>query len=185
MPDLTTTAVDDLVTVAENRINDELWVRERETALAVSVSGSSVPIPSDYESMKHAYLDSAPIIPLQKKSAEWIYQNYIYRSESGRPAFYAEENDTFIFGPIPDSTYTMKGVYYKTFTSMAASGTTNALFSAYPEIYLFAALSEASPFIGQDQRQVWEMKYQQAVSRAVSKDKKRLFSGSPLAVTVA
>ncbi len=183
MSNLTTTAIDDLVTIAENRINDELWVKERETAMAVSISNSVVAIPSDYEAMKHAYLDSSPVIPLQKKSAEWIYQNYIYRSESGRPAFYAEEGGNFIFGPIPDSTYTMRGAYYKSFTSMASSGTVNGLFTSYPEIFLFATLSEGSPYIGQDQRQVWEMKYQQALKRANDKDIKRLFSGSPLAVT--
>lgn len=185
VPNLTTTAIDDLVTIAENRINDELWVRERETTMAVTIANNVAAIPSDYEVMKHAYLDSTPVIPLQKKSAEWIYNNYIYRSESGRPAFYAEEGGNFIFGPIPDSTYVMRGAYYKSFTAMAVSSTTHALFTSYPDLYLFACLSEAEPYLGREQRQVWEGKYQQTLNRVTKKYVKRLFSGSPLSVVPA
>lgn len=181
--DLTTTAIDDLVTVAENRVNDELWVNERETALNVTINGSSAAIPADYDRMKHAYLDSTPIIPLQKKSAEWIYQNYIYRSESGRPAYYAEEAGSFIFGPIPDSAYVMKGVYYKKPASLSGTSTVNAVFSAYPEVYLYACLSAAELYLGRDQRMGWEAEYQKAINRVTKSEQRRLFSGSPLAVT--
>lgn len=184
--DLTTTAIDDLVTIAEDRIYAELWSREREKALAVTIGGdNTAAIPSDYDVMKHAYLDSSPIIPLQKKSAEWIYNEYIYRTDSGRPAFYAEEVDSFIFGPIPDSAYVMKGVYYQNPGHMATNGTINAIFTAHTDLFLFATLSEAEPYLGREQRQVWEGKYQQALLRTNKKDVKRVFSGSPLSVTTA
>lgn len=182
--DLTTTAIDDLVTIAEHRIYDEYWGKSREKALSVTVGGTNtVTIPSDYDVMRYAYLDGAPNMPLQKKSAEWISQNYPSNC-SGRPVFYAEQDNEFIFGPQPDSAYVMTGIYYMHPGHMATTGTINAVFTANTELFLFATLSEAEPYLGREQRQIWEGKYQQALLRSNRKDTKRLFSGSPLAVTV-
>jgi hypothetical protein len=135
--------------------------------------------------MKYAYIDGTPMGKLQRKDAEWIYHHYPTRSADGKPKFIAREADNFIFGPYPDSAYTVKGVYYKKLDALSASNTTNWFITNAPDLLLFAALCEAEPFLVNDPRvALWEQKYEQIRSRVQREDDQEEFSGSPLAVTV-
>ncbi len=181
--DLTAT-VPDLIRFGELRIYRDLRIRAMETALSASISSGVVAVPSGYVELKFAYLDTTPVGKLQRKDAEWIYHNYPSRSAGEAPKFIAREADNFIFGPYPDSTYTVKGVYYKRLDALSDSNTTNWFTTNAPDILLFAALCEAEPFLENDERVVlWERKYGQVKDRIQREDDQEEFSGSPMAMT--
>lgn len=53
----------------------------------------------------------------------------------------------------------------------------------YPELFLFASVAEASPFLGEDARTpLWEQKYAQALAQANSDETWRAYSGSFLRI---
>ena len=96
-------------------------------------------------------------------------------------AYFAREGSNFIFGPSGGSGSLMKGVYYAKSSSMAGGSTINTLFTAHPEIFLWATLSEAEPFIGRDSRvQLWEAKFQACIAAANLEAKAEDQSGSRL-----
>lgn len=169
----------------ENRIYRDLRVKQMETALSSAISSGVIAVPTGYKEMKFAYVNSTPVQRLQRKDAEWIYLNYPTRSSDGVPQFFAREASNFIFGPYPDSTYTIKGVYYKQLDALSGSNTTNWLITDVPELLLFASLCEAAPWLDQDNRiTIWERKYAQIKEMVQSQDDQEEFSGSPLAATV-
>lgn len=184
-PDLATTYTPDLIRLGEIRIYRDLRIRCMETALSSAISSGVLAIPSSYKEMKFAYIESSPISKLQRKDAEWIYHNYRTRSADGTPKFFAREGENFIFGPYPDSDYTVKGVYYKSLPALSGSNTTNWFTDNAPDLLLYASLCEAAPFIKNDERiPIWEGRYNLAKDRIQQEDDREEFSGSPLAMTV-
>jgi hypothetical protein len=142
------------IQLAQIRIYRDLRIKQMETALSSAITAGVVAVPSGYVEMKYAYIDGSPMAKLQRKDAEWIYQNYPTRSADGKPKFFAREASNFIFGPYPTDGYTLKGVYYK---KLADLTTTNWLTDDAPDLILFATLCEAAPWMGKDERiPTWE-----------------------------
>lgn len=112
-----------------------------EAALSVTISGGVAAIPSDYISLKFAYVNASQAYRLNRKSAAWIYEKYPLRSSTGIPKVIAREGSNFIFGPFPDSDYPITGVYYKNLGAVSSSA--HALFLANPDCYLYGALTFA------------------------------------------
>jgi hypothetical protein len=153
-------------------------------ALSSAISSGAVAVPSGYIELKHAYIDGTPVQKLQRKDAEWIYQNYPTRSADGKPKFVAREGDNFIFGPYPDSAYTVKGIYYKRLDALSNSNATNWFTANAPDLLLFATLCEAAPYVREDARiQLWEAKYADVKARIQRQDSAEEFSGSALSVS--
>lgn len=154
------TYADDLVTLAEARINREVRSTEMETAMSVTISAGVAAAPTGFLELRHAYVDGTPTQKLYVKSAADIYDKYPTRSSEGKPKFIAYDGGNFIFGPYPDSAYTIKGTYFK--LQGPLSGGTYSLFTINPDLFLFAALAESAPFLVNDKRvALWETKYQQ------------------------
>jgi hypothetical protein len=141
--DLSTPAPD-LILLGEKWIFRNVRAREMETALSVAISSGVAAVPSTFRQLKHARIDQSPSVPLQIRPAAWIYANYPNRSSSTTPKFIAVDGANFIFGP-NSSDGTVKGTYYGALTSIQSSA--NALFLAHPDLYLFAALAEAAPYL--------------------------------------
>jgi hypothetical protein len=121
---------------------------------------------------------------LKKSSASQIYADYPLRSSSGTPVSIAREGSNFIFGPYPSTTETIGGIYYAKPTSIATSD--NALFLANPDLYLFAALCEAAPYLKDDPRIViWEAKFAQILEDIAKEDAAESASGGGMTVTTA
>jgi hypothetical protein len=172
--------ITDLITVAEKRIFREARTRDMETALSSAISSGVVAVPAGYVQLKFAYVDGSPTSLLKRRSAESIYAQYPVRSASGTPVLIGREGTNFIFGPYPDSAYTIKGSYYARLTAISGSGV-NALFTANPDLYLFGCLAESIILIGQDSRiPLWEAKYKQVLSEVNGEDDDEDHSGGSL-----
>lgn len=179
-----TSYLDDIVMLGEKRINREVRTPDMETAFSTAISSGVVAVPADFVEWKHAYVDGNPTCPLQVKSLGWIYTQYPNRASNSKPKYIARNGANFEFGPFPDSTYTVKGTYYARLEAVSSSW--NALATANPDLYLFAALSEASAFVKNDARiQLWEAKYAMIRDQVNGEARAAEFSGSPLSVAVA
>lgn len=176
--------IPDLIRQGELRIYRDLRIRAMESSLSSAISSGVLAVPDGYVEMKFAYIDGSPIGKIQRKDAEWIYQNYPTRSADRKPLFFARDADSFIFGPYPDSTYTVKGTYYKRLDALSTDNETNWFTTNAPDLLLFAALCEAEPFLVNDQRtDLWERKYDFVRGRIQREDDDEEFSGSPLSMT--
>jgi hypothetical protein len=179
-----TNYIPDYIRLAEARIYRELRVRAMETALSDTIAAGVIAVPSGYVELKHARIAGNSPVPLQRKSDEWIYANYPTRSADGQPKFIAREASNFIFGPYPDSAYTVSGIFYKRLDALSDSNTSNWLITDAPDLLLFASLVEGFKDIRNDQEaEVHEGRYQQTKATVEVEDKNEGFGGSTLAVT--
>lgn len=149
----------DVVRAGELRIMREVRTPAMEATLNGTISSGSLSVPSDYIEMKYAYVDGSPTQYLEMVPPSQIYERYPTRSSEGKPMIMARDGSSFIFGPFPDSSYTIKGSYYKRLTALA-TGTSNNIFDNNPDLYLWACLAESDLLIGRDKRlPIWESKY--------------------------
>lgn len=182
--DIGSTQLDDLIVLGENRVNREVRSREMETALNVTIASGVAALPSNYVQLKNAYIDGTPAKKLERANVDYIYSQYPTRSSTSKPKHIAREGSNFIFGPYPDSGYTVKGTYYQRPEPLAT--TLHALFTNNEDLYLFAALSESEVVIGRDNRlAVWESKYQNIKNMVNNEDFNEAASGGGLAIRPA
>lgn len=177
-----TTILPDLIRLAEARICRDVRSHEMETAYSGAIASGVIAVPTGFLGWKNVYVNSSSVQALQTKTLDWVFQNYPTRSADGLPKFIARNGSNFEFGPYPDSTYTIKGTYWAKPT--AVETTWNALATAYPELYLFATLCEATEYIRDKEMLArFEAKYSEIVESISQQNNEIEFSGAPLAVT--
>lgn len=175
--------IPDFITLADSRINNDLRVRQMETTQPSVMAAGVIAVPSNYIEMKDAYISStSPYVSLSRKTANWIYDAYPNRIADATPKFIGRDGPNFIFGPFPDSCYTVTMTYYNRFPLLVNA--INTLFTSYPGLWLFGALVEAAPFLKDDSRvAVWEMKYKQLMKMVQDESDCEYLSGAVPEVT--
>lgn len=144
--------VPDLIRLGELWLFRKARTPEMEATLSGQIDGTTgaLAVPSDYAALKHARLTTSPSVALKMRATRWIMEKYPLRSANGRPNFIGRDGSSFIFGPFPDSAYSVAGVYYAKPTSIQSSA--NTLFLANPDAYLYSALAEAEAYVKNDKR---------------------------------
>lgn len=177
-----TTPIEDFILRGEKRINREIRASEMETAYTGTIAAGVIAVPTDFLEWKVVYIDAAKAQRLEPKAWEWVLDNYGTRSASGLPKFIARNGSNFEFGPYPDSTYSVKGTYYK--RPAAVSSSWHSLASTNPDLYLYAALIESTAHIGDDPRLgIWKQAYDMARDAINAEAQMQNISGAPLRVT--
>jgi len=180
----------DLITVGEQRIFRECRTRDMETSFGDTISSNgTLALPTGYIELKSAYIDTNPVQSLERRSPEWIRTKYPTSTTtntgvSGVPKWIARYGTSFMFGPYPDSAYTVRGIYYAYPTPISGSGL-STFFTNNPDLYLFACLAESEPIIGRDSRiALWEAKYAKILADVNGQDQREDHSGSVLQMRV-
>lgn len=178
-PDLSS-YIPDLVMMGQLRIYRDMRIRAMESALNVTIDGSgNAALPTDYTDLKYAYIDGTPTQPLQRRNVQYIFDTFPTRSSDAKPKFISRDAGNFIFGPFPDSTYTVKGTYYARLPLLSNSNTTNWFIVNAPDLLLFAALTEAEKFIKNDDRvALWSASYESIKTQIVNEERRESHSGS-------
>jgi hypothetical protein len=172
--------LDDLIRIAELRIERELQTHDMETAFTLSTDTPT--IPTDFLSLKNAYVDITGTPAVTQASPDQIYQNRTLGSRiNGVPKVMAQSGSEFIFWPTPASDYTIKGTYYAKPGTLSSAVYT--MFTNNPDLYLYATLAATAPFLKDDKRtMVWENEYQK-VKSAITKDEEGYRFGGRLQIT--
>lgn len=158
------------------------------TALSVAFT-STAAVPSDYLSARNFYLNGQTRQSLIVSSLEQLYAKYPRSGSSGLPAWIARNGASFVFGPVPNGTFTLNGTYFakpvllRNFTADAAA---HFLIVNAPDLLLYGALAEAEPFLKNDDRvALWKSLYQEALQDYRDLMKEQKFSGGAMQVLVA
>jgi hypothetical protein len=146
----------------EAKMNRSLFVRQMEarvTALTDPTAGEPeyIALPADFQSMRRIRLSSETGKPLLefKSTAQLDEYRYQNADASGKPLFFTIFGSEIEIAPTPDAIYTVEMVYRQNIPALA-SNSTNWLLTLAPDLYLYGALMEASPYIKNDPRiQVW------------------------------
>lgn len=178
--DINTAVAGTLLNLGEKRVYREIKVTEMETTLSVTIAGGVATLPTDFEGLRHVRVGGSPDVPLEVLDAEELFHAYPTRSSDAKPKFCAVNGSTLEFGPYPDSTYTIKGMYYARPVSLSASNRTNYFSDEGGDALFFASLVNAEPFLKNDQRiAIWEGLYIRAKNEIMNEQKQKRLNGSP------
>ena len=177
-----TSEIDDFIDLTEADFNRRLRIRDMETSLAFTIDEEQESLPTGFLQVRSFVLGTDPKTALQLMSP--FHQAETQGSSTtGRPRAYSIEGSNFRFSPAPDSTYSSTIVYYKAFTALSSSNTSNNILDKFPDVYLYGALYFASTFIrGMDPQTVAQFKgqYEAALQQVEMADEKDKYNGTPL-----
>lgn len=131
------------------------WGRWMEVALNGTIASSVIAVPAAWLGLKYSYVNGNPSSRLDWVSLNQLYGRYPRGSGTGVPSWISRDVDNLVFGPAPDSAYTIKGVYWAKPTLLrnyAADAAAHWLILNAPDLVLYGALLEAEAFIKNDKR---------------------------------
>jgi hypothetical protein len=128
----------------------ELRIPLLQTTTDLTINAERVAVPADYRAPVRLFIDGAYDSPLTPTSVEMRVKEAVTQSSS-RPRVFSREGGYLAFGPIPDTTYTGKLLYYRTLAFFASDAATNDLLTLHPWIYFYGAMAEAARFDKSDE----------------------------------
>jgi len=179
-----TDRIPEFISLAEARFNRVLRLRSMETKQTASTAAGqrNYALPADYIQMRNFQLNTSPITTLSYVTPE-IFDRLWGGSQVGIPKFYTILADEISLGPEPASVMTMEMLFYKRFTNLSTSNVRNWLITYAPDVYLYASMLEAEPFIMNDERvALWATSLSRAIQDLQEQDNKDRHSGSALRV---
>lgn len=176
--------IPDFVTIAESRIARELRLRTQltTTTLTTSTTTRAVTLPSDWLEFENVSIAGTPETPCQYVNIEHMDVKYPENGYGGRPFVFTIEGPNMLFGPMPDSAYTVNVMYYARFPALATNST-NWLLTNHPNVYLYACMREGA-FFTKDQAGAmqWDGLFKQEVKTLQDADDDATHSGTALRV---
>ncbi len=148
-----TAYIPDLIRLGEQRIfygadtpfpSQPLRIPAMQTQATGTISSNTIAFPTRFlEPIRVAAVSGSV-----KWSLDYISPNTYseYEEGSGLPTVYTYLNNTITTGPTGGADYVLD--YYQAFASLSADADTNWLLTNAPGVYLYAALIESAPFLG-------------------------------------
>ena len=182
-----TNQIDDFIGLAEADFNAKLRIRQMEQIDAITIDSETETVPTGFIGVRSFYILSAGT----KFALKYITPHNMFEIKAGsttaRPRVYTIESDdaaeSLRFGPAPDTAYTGYLSYYKRFTALSDTATSNYILANHPGIYLYGSLYHAANFLGgidPNQVQQWLQMYISALERCENNDKQDSYGGAPV-----
>jgi hypothetical protein len=133
----------DWITLAEAVIARKLRLRLTETSVTIALTAGSASTPSDFLSWRRVTYTTGSITIELKYVHPSIMTTLYPSSPASTPAVFTIQDSTILVMP----TVTGNIVFYYYKRNAALSSTLNSLFTSYPDLFLWASLTEAHAFL--------------------------------------
>jgi len=174
-----TDSIPDFITLAETRHRRDFKLRRMETRVTANTVADTeyYNLPDNFVAMRNIQLNTNPKTALEYLTPEQMDRIYA-GSNKGKPKAYSIIGDNIQLRPLPDSAYEIEMLYYKYFTPLSDSNTTNDMLTYHPDVYLYGALVEAEPYLQNDKRiQTWASFYDRAKKDIIDSNERDRHSG--------
>lgn len=150
-----TERIPELIALGESRLFTQLRVREMEaTAPLTTVAAQRTnSLPTRFVQARALYVSGTPYKRLEFRSMAEYWSIYASQT-SAKPTVYTIVGENVVWGPVPDTAYTVTVDHYARPAALSSNTDTNAVLTRWPGLYLYPALLEAAPFLADDDRLV-------------------------------
>lgn len=149
--------IPEFITIGEARIGREVRARQMEARVSTTPTTAYSDLPSDYLSMRAIRIKGSNIGWLTYLTPDEFFGSFA-SANTASSKYYTIFGDELVFPATPSGDIELW--YYKKLAAL--SGATNTLFTSNPDLYLYAAMAAAQPFLAKDSKiPVWEALYQQ------------------------
>lgn len=158
--------IPDFISLAEERMNRALRVRQMEVVLPdTAIVDGLITLPTDAVDVKLLWVAGFENCPLKPQSLEAVIANGAY----GYPVLYAWQGADLRV----DGSGSVQGVLYERIPALSTDST-NWVSEQAPGLYLFGALAEAAMYVGDDvAAQNWMARFGQVLDEVSGNDQRR------------
>ena len=121
--------------------------------------------------------------PVYLRKYEYLKAYAPDNTATGTPVYYADYNyDNWLVAPTPDQNYSFEVLFYERLQPLSSTNQTNWLTQNAPNAMLFGTLLQAMPFLKNDQRTIFQQKYDLALQALKSEDTTRMADRQAIAL---
>ena len=183
----TINAIPTFITLAEFEIAQEIKTLGQLQIVEATMNAGSPNLPKPARWRKTVsmnYTDaSGNKNPVNVRKYEYLINYDQNGATTGAPLYYADTSwDWWYISPTPDQSYAFEVLYYERIAPLSSTNQTNWLTQNAPTAMLYGTLLQAMPFLKNDQRQIFQQKYTEAISSLKSEDVSRVADRQAIAV---
>ena len=121
--------------------------------------------------------------PVFLRKYEYLKNYWPNTSQTDVPLYYADTDwDHWYIAPTPNQDYSFEVLYYERIAPLSSENQTNWITQNAPNAMLFGTLLQAMPFLKNDQRQIFQQKYTEALQALKTEDVARVGDRQAVAV---
>jgi len=121
--------------------------------------------------------------PVFLRKFEYLKNYWPNPTQTDVPAYYADTDyEHWYLAPTPDQAYEFEVLYYERIAPLSSTNQTNWLTQYAPNAMLYGTLLQAMPFLKNDARQIFQQKYQEAITALKTEDVARVGDRQAVAV---
>jgi hypothetical protein len=179
-----------IIELGEARVYKEVRTRFNEKSFASAIVGgvtaplevtnNLAPIPDDFEACSVLHFGKLPLRP----APEVVVIEANNGGSSGEAAFFAEAGGSFTFYPAVEDGAEVQGRYFCRLPALGPQTTeTNALMTAEPDLFIYAALAESGPIFNKfREAPLWDGLYQRVRDRVNKRSGNAAYSAGRMSV---
>jgi len=141
----------------------------------MSIGNPIIPKPARWrKTVSFNVTGSAGPAPVFIRKYEYLL-NYNTGASNGLPLYYADYDYAhWLVSPAPDQAYPFEVLYYERLQPLDSTNQTNWITQNAPNAMLFGTLLQAMPFLKNDQRQIFQQKYSEAMAALTTENTLRI-----------
>ena len=168
------------ISLGISKINRECNSRHQEQIATYTAPAGSdiIALPTRYKVMRSVTVDDRPLrqITLQNKQSR-------YQDTSGEVNYYSISDNRLNLHPSPDDEIELRMTYFETVQDFSSDTESHPLLLNNPNIFIYAAMREAAPFLHGDERQpMWAELLAQEIIGENNYSEESRWSGSSLEI---
>lgn len=186
-----TLRIPEFIALAEAKFNRVLLHPRMETRTTLTVdtnlaSPEFLDLPTDFQTMRMVRLPDETGKPRLQFLTQTQMDDYRYSTDNvtGTPVYFTIVGDEMELAPTPNEDFDVEVLYRANIPAMA-SNTTNWLLTLAPDLYLYGALLEASPYIQNDERlPVWGSAVATVIDQLNIHGERQSFDSGPTTISL-
>lgn len=177
--DLSNSDLDRFIDNAESTLRRDERIRELRSQ-TLDADAVTETLPSDFVALESLYHEGPTYFgEIEIVTPGMLGDVEADQGETGVPTHAALINGVLRFAPVPDATYTLRLTYWATIDRLSDSLQSNWLLDEHQDIYLYACLVEAAPYMKDDERlPMWERELEKRIEKFHMNRERGQYSGS-------
>lgn len=178
-------AIPTFITLAEFEIAQQIkTLGQIEVAASVmQINNPVIPKPARWrKTVSMSVTENGEKKPVFLRKYEYL-TNYNAESSNGLPLYYGDyDADNWYVSPAPDQAYPFEVLIYQRLKPLSSTNQTNWITNNAPNVMLFGTLMQAVIYLKDDQRQIFQQKYDAGLAALKAEDVARVGDRSAVAV---
>lgn len=157
----------DIIYLAEAEMSRRLRVRQMRAQVTFDLTAgdNTQDLPEGFLEPYIIYRTGATDEPNIEYRDPSIFANKALFARTGIPQFFYVDEDSLVFGAVPSSDINITLDYYKSIPNLSDVTTTNAVLTAFPDLYLVACLKQAYMANQDDKELVYEQRMDKLIDQ--------------------